>query len=1112
MTLVAKIKGFSRTKAEEFISHILPDKEERENFFKQIDVRKISEMEKIPLIIQALALLYHQNKQLPSTYTLTYDDLVLYLQNAYRSKFLDEKLMKQEEIQEALKEIAELAFRGLTREDRQLVFSRDEIKNENVFKLGLLSGEKAGSGFRPTILQFLHKTVQEHSASDHVVKRLLSDDRGPWEILVEQFHKDVSIKAQELPDRKGRKGKSTTHDATDELSSNDKVASALKTIVRTALSRSSVEEAMDLCHKLVEAGAFDDYIDFTRVSDVLTSHPISNGVLNSDEKTALVNYLVKDLLMETPKEWRAHEKSWLQTLLKASKRDPNEFKKYLIDQKKVLEWLAHNPETAKQALLQLSRFFKIFHSNPGLETEHPYGQPYQYILERVEYNKTLFRFIIGKLADHPALRDVILQEMAVLVLQHSFDANNGGVVPVNEMLSLVWDLKHESLPDHNIDQSEDPFLINPVLVHLRSTMKFSTLENLEHDTPCALKVLGTEADIPEFLPKVITDIRHLRNIHIVELENIDQLDPDLSSTYHEFATILYQSPRLVSVELTSLDRKLTAILTQNLPSSVQRLSVATVPARRTLPGMYTFPAEVSLVTLHLQNCLSKVEGLFKNTAFPNLKKIYINNDSHGWEGKEPLTWTREDVQSLLDAVRSGRMPMLGELSIWGCCLKGCGSELIEILKAESFHSAEFVGAEVSKEDGQIFLSNIEDGYLNHMDYLNLLGNEEIGSLIKHLKISCKQREISLEISPELKETGSDVTNPYGFIKKQLGEEAASQVASLMSCFTPEQKHKMRVLLSNLTSEQMVSRIRHLVRMLLNMYNSTSPDLPQEMKENMTKDPLLDIASCKYSLPPELGVMIALISSISKEQAQNLRNQISSIGPEQIQRWVTISPSFPFDPEVGFDLDNAQTSVPAAPNPPCCTLSDPLQQFTPLTNLSPMGSAYQSRPNKAIDYLSTTKGILHGTFPVDGNLVSTQVQNIPSATHQVYSPAQHSTTDPNRNYPRHHKDRQARTEKTDGNVALQFLNVTADILSSQAQSKVRPVDTATIEPESTTVTPWRSDETISSELERIWWRIPSLQNISQGTNFLKIFGTYVLVGLLIPVFGTSGDLEKIVFSP
>ena len=74
-------------------------------------------------------------------------------------------------------------------------------------------------------------------------------------------------------------------------------------------------------------------------------------------------------------------------------------------------------------------------------------------------------------------------------------------------------------------------------------------------------------------------------------------------------------------------------------------------------------------------------------------------------------WNKEDAQSLLEAVRSGRMPILEELNIRGCCLKGCGPELIEILKAESFVSAQFLGTGLSTDDGEIFVRSIQDGNL-----------------------------------------------------------------------------------------------------------------------------------------------------------------------------------------------------------------------------------------------------------------------------------------------------------------------------------------------------------------------------------------------------------------
>ena len=116
----------------------------------------MSEILAVPILVQALALLFRESKQLPDSLKTTYDELVLYL----RKTCEDSKGLTEEEIREAMDEINELAFRGLTRDDRQLVFSRDEIQNENIVKLGLLAAEKSGSGFRPTIvLYFLHKTL-----------------------------------------------------------------------------------------------------------------------------------------------------------------------------------------------------------------------------------------------------------------------------------------------------------------------------------------------------------------------------------------------------------------------------------------------------------------------------------------------------------------------------------------------------------------------------------------------------------------------------------------------------------------------------------------------------------------------------------------------------------------------------------------------------------------------------------------------------------------------------------------------------------------------------------------------------------------------------------------
>ena len=760
MTTVAKIKGLSMEQAIRFVENFL-DEDEIGDFARQLNRKKMIEMYRVPLIVQALALLFRENHKLPNTVTITYDQLVFFLRKSGEGR----KDLTTEQVQAAMDEINQLAFKGLIREDKQLVFSRDEIKDDNVRKLGILTAEKAGSGFRPTeVLQFAHKTVQEHSASDHVVKRLLSDDREPWETLVEQFHKDVSTKNQ---------------------------------IVLYNTSRQNLN------------------------------------------------------------------------------------KKHLPYGKKKVMTLE-----GRKTSLQVDTLNKT-----ELESNFPLQQPnvtheFTELLERVEYNKTLFRFIIGKLADHPALRDVILKEIASMVIQHSFDPETGAVLPVQEIASYLTDLKRESLPDgdaaaldhvmgaqapsqlrsctrypqvEGVDthtlcvlpvtgrelepvvtsqvmalecpdylypkneslldgdndvndniMDTDTFLVSAALLHLVPTMRFPRVKNLEAIKPCALQVSGTDANITEFIPKVTRYIRHLKNIHVLELQSIDFQDQDLSSTYQELRSVLYQSKSVVSIELTDVDPKLAEVLMENLPSSVRRLSVGTARRKRTFRGRYTFPSEVHLVALQLQHCLCRVEDLFRNTVFPRLKKISLSN--HSWQGRQPLTWTREDTQSLLDVITIDRMPALEELSIRDCCLKGCGPELIEIIKIKSFRSAEFVQADLSQEDGQIFLSNIEDGNLKHIEFLNLLDNEEIGPLTTYLNIVCKQRDITLEMNQT---SGSDAACPLAklysdFIKEQAENDTssaetktnvASHLASLTASFTQEETQGMTTFISKLTPKQ-----------------------------------------------------------------------------------------------------------------------------------------------------------------------------------------------------------------------------------------------------------------------------------------------------------------------
>ena len=316
MTMLANIKGFSRVKAEQFTTHILQNNAERKKFFQQLDRKKMSQMDKVPIIIQALALLYRENKQLPTTFTLTYDELVLYLRNAYRNKGIKEmKELTMKEIQEAMDEVNELAYKGLTRDDRQLVFSRDEVRNNDVFKLGLLSGEKSGTGFKPTaVLQFPHKTVQEHSAADHIVKRLKNEDRRPWEIIVKQLHGDAERRTGDFDGRPFSENYQRQSENEDQTQM--KVLSTGLNKLVSAISCDPRRNAvlLDSLRQLMNLGAFDEEVDVATIWDGYKKYPLVQKVLNEEEKEVLFDIIVKEMLMETTPEWRVQQKHWVLSL------------------------------------------------------------------------------------------------------------------------------------------------------------------------------------------------------------------------------------------------------------------------------------------------------------------------------------------------------------------------------------------------------------------------------------------------------------------------------------------------------------------------------------------------------------------------------------------------------------------------------------------------------------------------------------------------------------------------------------------------------------------------------------------------------------------------------
>ena len=733
MTSIVYLKGFSRSKAEEFIAHIIANKAGRKRFFTQLDRRRMSHMHKIPLIVQALALLFNEDQELPETFTTTYDELVFFLRKTCQAS----KHLTEEEIRAAMDEINKLAFKGLTREDKQLVFSRDEVKNDNIYKLGLLSGEKTGSGFKPTtVLQFAHATIQENCGADHVVRRLEVNDRGPWNIVVQLFHKTFTAIIKEVAERE--QNLSQTRLLTNAI---DKCWSA---ICHSDINTTFIH----MMNSPLNIGAFDTELDIASMWEEYSNYPLVAENLNEGEKEAMSDLIFNVLLVDTPSEWKAQQKAWVESL---TEHDDKIISNYFMGIQQVVTWIRDDADMAKQKLRDMAA---VFRAQGNLPTQSV-SQDFIHLWDHLISYKTLFRFIIGKLS--PELMQEILLEIAALAVQHSFDENNGAVVPFYLLKSLVEDLMKES---KSINDNTS-FYGSPVLMHLnRNQTAVDTRQSHQHS---ALKISGTGRETVNFIISLTEKLGVMTNICTVEIEDIlfDQCPVERSE---DFVKVLYQSP-LVSLELRNLDSKLISLLTQNVPQSVQRLSISRSPD----PFSYRLPEIVNLVCLYLEDCTAGITNMVE-AHFPKLKKLVIINTNAYCEG---------DVSAIHRAVQIGRTPKLEDLNIRFGQLGGFGQQLAEILCQPTLRYAQLVGGNMTRQDGSVLLRHIEEGQLDHIRSLNVTNNDDLSPVQDELKAACTLHNIYLEISPARKEPASFVPVMLQLLKPQTTStgDAAMAIAA-----------------------------------------------------------------------------------------------------------------------------------------------------------------------------------------------------------------------------------------------------------------------------------------------------------------------------------------------
>ena len=640
VTSVAKILGFSREKAEEFTSHIIPDMSERKQFFEQMDERGMSQMASIPILVQALALLFRENKQLPENYKTTYDDLVSYL----RKTCEDSKGLTEEEIREAMDEISELAFRGLARDDRQLVFSRDEIQNENIMKLGLLAAEKSGTGFRPTTtLYFLHTTLQEYCASDHVTKGIEKGHISMWEVLVQDFPNEAERASTQIPTPWPPR-QSKTEPTVDSANGNETVAGFTEEEVHDGnpvanTSRTSSKEVL-----------VQDFHDVESESTQKpTLWPSSNG---KDTEIRFVDKPVDETSNKDPLhvvESRIEPRCALNNLSISDAR---------LVLRKIHPQFTKNGSRHENISL-LRKMNSLLTKNDlwiwrGSRRKYMMNSRVSALSKLLEkLNEPLFIFIIGKLSFYSL--ELIIAKITELIIAVSSDETTGSMLYLHNIREGIEEYFKGKRPQSENTAINDILIKNPALIDFTPPFKGSNRDLKTQTKFAALRVTGSgEKDDSNFLHQVNQTIKTLSNIHSAELDDLSLVVNAEVRT--EFIDALFQSS-LVCLEVFEVDPLVTKDLLEKRPESVRYLSICqsdndTIQTER----FRLLPAE-NLTTLSLENCVID----FSQASFPNLKQLIIDRVSVAPEN---------NADALVAAVC--RMPKLEYLGMYHCQIASLG--------------------------------------------------------------------------------------------------------------------------------------------------------------------------------------------------------------------------------------------------------------------------------------------------------------------------------------------------------------------------------------------------------------------------------------------------------
>ena len=688
MTRTARITGFSQSSAQKFVSYIIPDENDRYQFFIGLIERNMYEMHTNPRLLQVLVFTYHSGgHRFSNTYTEVYDDLLL----SVRRTCDGSEELNDIEIDEVENTLNELAFKSLTQDTRDRVLLREDIANDNMFKVGILSGTN-----------FLHETFRAFSTAGHITRELRQGNRDPWEMIKETY-------VQELRVSDSRKSRFQIPLCRDVIDIEALTSATKKFINNIKINEKGQAKTIRILLKAAVTKGFlhDDEVDREKLWKICSLIAELDSFTEQEMKTTV--HFMADFLSKLNREQKHRYTEMIVDFLDS---DGTEFT-YVSD---IRERMNKSPKQFTETMMAITQ--QIVSSGEQFNLQSV-NKELLWFQHQSNSMKGLFRFIMGKLRGSNMARDV-LKEIGELLVTNSVDNNNGQALSVSFLKQYIQHLMAEggmpsdtaNLALHASDttcNTSNRALDIPAVLCIKATIPEFRESNVR---PTALKL----EDITGNLSPSINLIETLKYLTVVELYRVKTSD---SRNVEQLAECLQCRP-IVSVHMEELDTVLSIAVVRKLSPTALRLSLKEIPKT----SDYSLPAEVNLKNLYIEKSLSGVYQMLQS-KFQRLKSLSIVSQ---------FRWSDDDIISLQAAVLEGRMPHLQILVINHGTLTDRMQYILDVMEANTcqISTTDLEDTSLSTHDGELLLAALRQGKLRRVHSLHLSRNADLEPLIPEI--------------------------------------------------------------------------------------------------------------------------------------------------------------------------------------------------------------------------------------------------------------------------------------------------------------------------------------------------------------------------------------------